>query len=323
MPAKHIGWIGLGQMGMHIAMSLQKKVSESQESIASLTVFNRTASKCEPLIQAGAKAAGSIQDMVEHCDIIITSLANDAAVQAVYAELFMSLPKDRSLLLVDTSTIYPSLAETLSKRATDAGHVFVSGPVFGPPSAAANANLILVLAGPEESCNELESLLVPTIARSTLRLGENPVAGAKMKLIGNFFVLSSIEMLAEGMTLAQASGIGQEAVYRFIESFMPLPTLKLYGKRQWKDEFVSTASFPVELSLKDTNHIHSLAQENHVTIPVLDAMRENLQILRDDGYTGWDHSGVVAAVRVKADLPMILDEKVKAEVEKNEGKGKK
>ncbi|RKP12764.1 NAD binding domain of 6-phosphogluconate dehydrogenase-domain-containing protein [Piptocephalis cylindrospora] len=323
MSTERIGWIGLGQMGMGMAKCLQKKVADSSESIPPLTVYNRTASKCEELVELGAKATTSIQDLVEHCDIILTSLSNDAAVQAVYAELFMSLPKDRSILLVETSTVYPALTGTLAKRATDAGHTFVSAPVFGPPSAAANANLVLVLAGPEDSCAKLESLLVPTIARSALRLGEDPDAGSKMKLIGNFFVLGFIELLAEGLTLGQASGIGQEAVYRFIEAFMPLPTLKLYGERQMKDSFVANASFPIELSLKDTNHVHALAQEHHAAIPTLDAMREHLQTMRDAGHSDWDHSAVIGAVRTKANLPMILNDKVRADVDRTEKKEEK
>jgi 3-hydroxyisobutyrate dehydrogenase-like beta-hydroxyacid dehydrogenase len=125
----NIGFIGLGRMGVGMALNLLKVGHH-------LTVYNRTPAKAEALIGQGAMAANSIADACRG-DAVITMLANDEAVENVVVGsggILSNLSADA--LHVSSSTISVALSQRLSEEHAKRGQQFVSAPVFGRPEVS-------------------------------------------------------------------------------------------------------------------------------------------------------------------------------------------
>ena len=135
-----IGFIGLGNMGAGMAANLLKAGNE-------VTAYNRSPDKVAALAEQGAKPAKSVAEACDG-DIVITMLANDAAVEAVtFGDDGVIASLRPGATHVSSSTISVALSERLTAAHAEAGLQFVAAPVFGRPEAAAAAKLFVVAAG--------------------------------------------------------------------------------------------------------------------------------------------------------------------------------
>jgi len=146
-----VGLIGLGRMGAGIAKSLLRAGHR-------VTVFNRTRERAEALRKDGAAVAGSVAEAC-HGDVVLTMLADDAAVEAVvFGEggVLNSLARGRAH--ISLSTISVALSERLATEHARAGQDFIAAPVFGRPEAAEAGKLAIVAAGPKTAVERCEPL---------------------------------------------------------------------------------------------------------------------------------------------------------------------
>ena len=154
--------------------------------------------------------ATSLEQVAQECDVIFTNLSTDTVVRDVYGTFVKtcevcpasSVPyaypsgclqeskSSKSKIFVETSTIYPTLAgetifihdmlsltfsaaeiDTLISKIPSAS--FVMSPVFGPPIAAAAAQLLIVMSGEYRSKKEVAHILHPAVGRKVMDLGGN------------------------------------------------------------------------------------------------------------------------------------------------------
>jgi len=175
-----IGFIGLGNMGAAIAANLVKAGRD-------VTVYNRTASKAEPLVALGAKAAKTIAEAARG-DVVMTMLAEDHAVEETVfgaGGILASLPK--GALHISSSTISVALSDRLTEAHAKAGQRFIAAPVFGRPDAAAAKMLFVAAAGPADAI-ETATPLLADIGQKTFVLGAKPSSANLVKLSGNFLI---------------------------------------------------------------------------------------------------------------------------------------
>src|SRR6266480_8077742 len=138
---KTIAYLGLGTMGSGMASNLLKAGYE-------LTVWNRSAEKCEPFVRKGARVADTPAGAVRDVDLVMYSLSNDQAIEEVVfgANGILSGIKEGQIA-IDMSTILPALSlrqqEAYAKRGVD----FLDAPVFGSKQESANAKLWILAAG--------------------------------------------------------------------------------------------------------------------------------------------------------------------------------
>src|SRR2546423_9125916 len=135
-----VGFIGLGHMGAAMAGRLLQAGHD-------VTVYNRTPSKAQALIDRGAHRAARVVDACRG-DAVITMLADDGAVEDVVfgdGNILQSLGK--RTIHISMSTISVALCERLADAHATAGHPFVAAPVFGRPDVAAKGKLFIVAAG--------------------------------------------------------------------------------------------------------------------------------------------------------------------------------
>ncbi len=140
-----IGFIGLGKMGHGMAANLV-------DAGHTVTVYNRTPAKAETLARRGARPAHSV---AEACggDVVITMLADDAAVEAVvFGEHGMLAALAPGATHVSSSTISVDLSRRLTAAHSAADQHYVAAPVFGRPEAAAAAKLFVIAKPASSRC---------------------------------------------------------------------------------------------------------------------------------------------------------------------------
>jgi 3-hydroxyisobutyrate dehydrogenase-like beta-hydroxyacid dehydrogenase len=280
-----IGFIGLGQMGSAMAANLIKGGHE-------VAVWNRSPDKADALVRAGARRAVSPRDAAD-AEVVMTMLANDAAVEAVVFDTDGIL--DSPALHVSHSTISVALAERLATAHAAHGG-FVSAPVFGRPVAAEAAKLFVVAAGMNDQVDRCVPLF-EAMGQRVFRVGDKPSAANLVKLSGNFMIMSAVEAMAEAMTLAEKGGVPRETLLEVLTgTLFGAPIYQTYGEILVEDRF-RPAGFAAPLGLKDMNLVDAAATASQVPMPVLGVIRDHLRaVIAQDG-DDIDWAGVALAVR--------------------------
>ena len=283
-----VGFVGLGQMGSAMAANLVKAGHE-------VTVWNRSADKAKPLVDAGATLAASPAE-AGLGDLVLSMLADDRAVEAVvFGEGGLATAP---ALHVSHSTISIALAKRLAEA--QAGR-FVAAPVFGRPDAAAAAKLFVVAAGPPELIERCTEAF-DAIGQRTFHLGADATVANLVKLCGNYLIMSAVEGMAEAMALAEKGGVERGALLEILtETLFGAPIYRNYGQMLVEDRF-RPAGFAAPLGLKDMTLVAAAATETRVPMPVLGVVRDHLlQAIAQEG-EDVDWSAVGLAVRRNAGL---------------------
>lgn len=291
MSSQQVAFVGLGAMGIHMARNLQDHLAKTNQS--PLLVWNRTRSKSEALQQArpDIKIAETVEQVATQADLVIVSMLNDAAVTDVVTKLLEGgLKKDA--IIVETSTIAPRVGQGLADKAAAQGIHYIACPVMGPPPTADAAKLTLLISGAPDARAKALEYLDNVVAHKKIEVGDSPTAGYKLKLNGNYLVTAFCEVLAEGMTLGEASGVGQEHVVELIDSVWPGTLLSVYARRMLGNTYNNDIFFPLTSIRKDVNHIRDLAKDANANLPTTERFLSNLEhVLETKGDV--DISGVV------------------------------
>jgi len=289
-----IGFIGLGRMGQAMARNLLKNGFQ-------LVVFNRTRSRAEELENEGVEIAESPAGACRG-DIVITMLADDAAVEEVVlgsAGIIRALKE--GAIHVSMSTISVALSEELTEVHRTAGHHFVAAPVFGRPEAAAAAKLYIVAAGAAEPLDRCKPLF-DALGQKTFVVGDIPPTANLVKLGGNFLVASVIESLGEAIALMRKYGVGPQ---RFVEilthSLFAAPVYETYGELIVAERY-QPAGFKMPYGLKDIRAVLAAAEAEQVPMPVASLVRDHFIEGIARGKADFDWSGLARVAAEDAGL---------------------
>jgi 3-hydroxyisobutyrate dehydrogenase-like beta-hydroxyacid dehydrogenase len=264
-----IGFIGLGNMGAVMAANLVKARHD-------VVVWNRSSAKAKPLTEAGAALAASPKAAAAGRDAVISMLADDAALDSVVSGddgLVAGMAK--GTLHISMSTIAVATADQLTTLHRSHGQRFLCAPVFGRPAAAAAAKLFIVAAG-ERADLDVAGPIFEAISQRVFEIGPTPSAANLVKLCGNFMILSSIEALAEAMTLAEKGGVPKAKLVEVLTgSLFDAPVYKTYGRILAEERF-KPPGFAAPLGLKDMRLAGQSAEKLRVPMPLLSLLRDHL-----------------------------------------------
>ncbi|MFB4316874.1 NAD(P)-dependent oxidoreductase [Actinomadura sp. 21ATH] len=198
-----VGFVGLGQMGAPMARHLVER---------GLVVYDVSADATRPLVEAGARAAGSVAEVARNADLISVMVRDDAQVREVGAEILASA-RAGSVLAIH-STIGARTAEELAGRAGPYGIEVVDAPVSGGFMGASAGTLAVMVGGTDaafEKCREPFG----TWAELVLHMG--PVgSGTRTKLARNLLHFVAFTAAAEAQRLAEASGVSLRKLGRVV-----------------------------------------------------------------------------------------------------------
>jgi 3-hydroxyisobutyrate dehydrogenase-like beta-hydroxyacid dehydrogenase len=307
-------------MGYLMARNLANHNATHPGGFQPLLVWNRSKDKAESLVKIvgadKARVAKDLDEIVQACDIILTSLANDTVVKSVYEQFAKTLkdhPPSKNKTFVEMSTVYPTLAGELDKLiSSNANTHLVTCPVIGPPIAADKAQLLLLMSGDYRSKKEAAYVLVPAIGRRVVDLGGDLQKGPTLKLIANSMIIGNLEILAETFTLASKAGISSEGVVDIVQEFFPAPIVMNYANRMATGQFDGSNGFSVDNGIKDATHIHRLSADHNSPMPITDiayqhlltarAVHRNDSLKQQANFETLDWSGLIAGTRLAAGL---------------------
>jgi 3-hydroxyisobutyrate dehydrogenase-like beta-hydroxyacid dehydrogenase len=290
-----IGFLGLGRMGSAIAGNLVRARHD-------VTVWNRSPDKARALVAGGATLATSPREVAASSEVILSMLADDAALNAVLSG------KDGVLaglkpgaLHVSMSTIAVATSENAAARHTEHQQHFLAAPVFGRPDAAEAAKLFVVAAGAPADFERAKPLF-EAIGQRTYYVGEKPAAANLVKLCGNFMILASIEALGEAMALGQKGGVPKAKLLEVLTgTLFDAPVFRTYGVILAEEKF-RPAGFAAPLGLKDMRLAGQAAEAERVPMPLLSLLRDHLlQTIATEG-EDIDWSGIGRTIARNAGL---------------------
>jgi 3-hydroxyisobutyrate dehydrogenase-like beta-hydroxyacid dehydrogenase len=262
-------------------------------------VWNRTAARTRDV--PGARPAPTPAAACDGADFAVSMLADDAAVEATALGpdgVLAGLPK--GAVHVGASTVSVALCRRLAEAHAAKGVGYLAAPVFGRPDAAA-AKQLWILPGGAPADIERCSALFAALGQGTFPMGSAPQASLA-KLLGNFMIASTIEMLGESLALAEKAGLDPSRLLAMLTgTLFGAPVVKRYGQLV-ADTAFEPAGFALALGLKDVNLVLGAGEELRVPLPLASLVRERMLTALARGRERFDWSGFASVIREAAGL---------------------
>ncbi len=260
-----VGMIGLGLMGKPMARNLVK-------AGFSVTIWNRTRSKADDLVRAGAKLAGTPREAAASSDVLVTIVSDPPALEEVLWGAGGALEGlRRGSTYVDSSTVAPSLARRIAAACAERGVEFLDAPVTGGTWGAEKGELVFMVGGKRETLERVEPVL-GAMGKRWFHLGPHG-AGQTVKLAMNMIMALQVNALAEALALATTAGVPAERLVEVMQSSMARsPLLDIKAPMILKRDYAP--SFPLRLMHKDLGLAMDLANQLGVPLPATAAARE-------------------------------------------------
>lgn len=195
---EHIGFVGLGRMGARMCARLI-------DAGHTLTVYDINAQSAALLGGRGAKRARSPIDVADSAELVFASLPSPAVVQDVALGASGLINGALIKTFVDLSTSGPRVATSISNALAAKNIVALDAPVSGGISGAAQGTLAVMVSGPRDSYEKVESIL--KIFGKPFFMGEKPGLGQTMKLANNLMAACAIAITSEGMAMGMKAGL--------------------------------------------------------------------------------------------------------------------
>jgi len=273
---RKIGFIGLGNLGMPIALNLIGKGH-------TLYVYNRTASKAAPLAAMGATVCDSVASLAKQCDIVFTIVSDDAALKNITEGengLLNHLQKES--IHISMSTILPRTAAGLELLHQQHSQHYLASPVFGRPDAAEAKKLNFVISGQENIRNQMEPLLKDAGGVNVWHFGDKISAANTIKLCGNFLIAGALEGIGESINLASKSGVDAQQMWNmFSQTLFNAPVYVNYSNIILEKKF-EPAAFSMKLGLKDMNLVLQQAASCRQSMPLASLLQKNMQQINSE-----------------------------------------
>jgi 3-hydroxyisobutyrate dehydrogenase-like beta-hydroxyacid dehydrogenase len=287
-----LGFIGVGYMGRRIAQRLLEHGYQ-------LAAYNRTRDAAEALTSHGGTVAQSIATLSSGVDVILSCLANDDAVRAVYTGpdgVFANVRPGAAI--IEMSTVLPRTSRELNKLALEAGVNLLDTPISGSTLAAEQGALTLFCGGDEQLFLAAQPIF-SSIARQYFYLGPSG-SGATMKLVANTLLGVGMQAIAEAVALGQKAGLDRHRLFDVLaQTAVVAPAHAGKLKRADLDDY--SAQFAIRLMNKDFGLILETAAAARVPMPATAAaFQMNTAELADT--TEEDFSAVIRLMESLAHL---------------------
>lgn len=252
MAEARVAVLGTGRMGTPVAARLATHHR--------VRVWNRTAARTAQAVRAGAVAAATPAEAVAGAELIVTVLADDAAIDAaLFGPDGAATALGPGTVLAQLATIGPDAVRRLASRLSDVD--VVDTPVVGSADAAAAGRLTLLAGGTDAAVETAARLLAPV---GTVRRCGPLGAGSAYKLVVNTALVAGLAALGDALTVARTIGVPERDVVEILAAG-PLAGLVARGTS-------TTASFPVALAAKDLRLALDAAPDAGTARAALDAL---------------------------------------------------
>ncbi len=265
----NVGFIGLGRMGSGMAGRIV-------EGGHDLVVYDVVPESTATAAAAGARVARSVAELAADREVVITMLAEDAAVHAVSTGdggLCESMRAGALHLAMGTYGV--GTIRTLAAAHAARGQTLVAAPVLGRPDLAASGQLGIVCGGSPGDLARCEPLF-RMLGRLTFHAGDAPEAASAIKLANNLVLGCAIQAMGEAFALVRKYDVAPQVLYDVLtEGLFSAPAYKVYG-RIIVEETYDRAGSTIALNLKDANLIIAAGDLARVPMPSAGTFRDRL-----------------------------------------------
>jgi len=285
--AERIGFIGLGIMGRGMTHNLLKKGH-------AVTVWNRTASRMDEFVDAGASAAGSPAQVAQECDIVMICVSDTPDVEAVVlgeGGLIEGLGAGK--LVIDHSTISPQTTLELAKAVNAKGAHWLDAPISGGSEGAAKGTLSIMIGGDEAQVARARPYMEAFGSTITHVGGQG--AGQMVKLVNQILVVGAWLGACEALLFAQAGGLDLERTIKAVEggaagSWMLSNRAPQVVRRDWRP------GFTIDLQQKDLRLVLEAADQLGVPLISTAAISNMYRALQQQGLGGEGNHALIKAL---------------------------
>lgn len=293
---ERIGFIGIGVMGRPMSANLVRAGHP-------VTVYDVAAGATAPLVELGARAAGSIAELTEASDVVFTMVPNSPDVEAVVLGPGGIAENGREgVMVVDTSTIYPEVTDRVAAGLADRGMEFVDAGVGRQQAHAETGELMFMVGATDEGMARVRPLL--EIMGDTIVHVGPPGQGIRMKLINNLLAGFTNQASADVVAFALKLGLPFD---RVMEVLTGTAARTGHLSITWPNKILKgddTPGFSIALQDKDMNLALQLAESIDAPLDFGEAVRKSFASMIERGYGGKDFSAAFAAACEKAGVPL-------------------
>lgn len=246
--------VGTGRMGAAMAARL---VGAGHDVV----LHNRTRARADETAQeSGGRVADTAAGAAAAADVVLASLADDAAVDAVYrGDGGLAAGLRPGTVVLEMSTVAPSTVQTVEPLVSGAGAVLLDAPVSGSVPVVQRGELTVLVGGAADALERVRPAL-ESFSRRVLHLGALG-AGATMKLAVNSVVHALNQALAEALVLAEKADVDRAAAYEVFANSAAAAPFVHYKQEAFLHPESAPVAFALDLVAKDLDLITSLADE--------------------------------------------------------------
>jgi 3-hydroxyisobutyrate dehydrogenase len=256
--SERVGFVGLGIMGQGMANNLLKAGFP-------LTVWNRTASRMETLVQAGAKAGKNPADVAAQSDIVVTCVSDTPDVEAVLLGPGGIIEGVKAgSLVIDCSTISPKATVAMAEKLAEKSVAMLDAPVSGGSEGAAKGTLSIMVGG-ETKDFERAMPVFEAMGKKITQVGGHG-AGQTVKLVNQILVVGNALAMCEALLFAQAGGVDLKKTLEAVSagaagSWMLSNRGPQIIERDWRP------GFTIDLQQKDVRLVLGAADAMGIPLP--------------------------------------------------------
>ena len=285
--ASKIAVLGTGRMGGAMVGTLRRAGFD-------VIVWNRDRGKCHAVARtSGAEVAGGASEAVEAADIAITSLADDAAVRAVYADALEGFHDGQVVL--EMSTIAPETVRAIEPSVRARGATLLDAPVSGSVPVVERGELLIMAGGDAEALDRARPVL-EAMSSKIIHAGALGT-GATMKLAVNALVHGLNAALSESLVLAESAGVDRTAAYEVFASGAAAAPYVLYKRAAFERPDETPVAFRLDLVGKDLDLILELALAVGAPMPQAETNRDVVRAALAIGLAAHDISALAEYLR--------------------------
>jgi len=284
---ERVGYIGLGLMGRPIALHLL-------QAGYPLAVYARNESAVTPLVEAGATVCSSPQALAAECEIIFINVSDSPDVEAVVlGEQGVIHGARAGAVVVDMSTISPTVTRSIAQQLSSKGVEMLDAPVSGGTAGAEAASLSIMVGGKAEVFARIKPLF-EVVGKNITHVGRSG-AGQVAKGCNQLIAAQTLAAISEAFVLAKASGVDPSKIREaLLGGFAGSRMLEVHGQRMLDHDF--EPGFKTGLHQKDLRIVREAAAEAEVTLPGTELVSGQIDALVEGGLGELDSAALVTVL---------------------------
>jgi 3-hydroxyisobutyrate dehydrogenase-like beta-hydroxyacid dehydrogenase len=259
-----------------------------------VVAWNRDRGKCHAVAHtSGAEVAAGAAEAASAADVAITSLADDAAVEAVYADAVEGFHAGQVVL--EMSTIAPETVRKVARSVQGRGATMLDAPVSGSVPVVERGELLIMVGGDPDALERARPVL-EALSSTIIHVGELG-SGATMKLAVNALVHGLAVALSESLVLAERAGVERTTAYEVFASGAAAAPFVLYKRAAFERPDETPVAFSLDLVAKDLDLILALAERVGAPMPQADTNRDEVRSALAAGMGKRDMSALAGYLR--------------------------